>query len=176
MGVWINTYSLEELTSTKLRALYSRLKGRDIYDLYFISGLYLDKPILRKLVLYYFYRSGKVFDPKLFFKNIKEKFKSKMYVDDVSGFVRADIKFSLDASVEKVLSNYDFLSDLDERDENFISLSKRLLDKPVSKERMEVISKIKHPIIYLFGDDARLSERARRLGIEESRIFLKPKK
>ncbi len=93
-GAGINTYALEELTATKLRALYSRLKGRDIYDLYFISHKNLNKVVLRKLVLYYFYMSGKVFNAKLFFKNIKDKFKTKKYVDDVSAFVRSDIEFS----------------------------------------------------------------------------------
>jgi predicted nucleotidyltransferase component of viral defense system len=39
----INTYHLEELTSTKLRALYDRRKGRDIYDLYRITGFDLNR-------------------------------------------------------------------------------------------------------------------------------------
>jgi len=30
----ITTYKLEELLGTKLRALYQRKKGRDLYDLY----------------------------------------------------------------------------------------------------------------------------------------------
>jgi predicted nucleotidyltransferase component of viral defense system len=35
----IYTYTVEELIATKLRALYDRLKGRDIYDLYYLSSL-----------------------------------------------------------------------------------------------------------------------------------------
>jgi predicted nucleotidyltransferase component of viral defense system len=171
-GVGINTYCLEELTATKLRALYSRLKGRDIYDLYFISNLDLNRLVLRKLVLYYFYRSGKVFDPKLFFKNIRGKFKSRKYVDDVSGFVRSDIKFSMESAVKKVSLYYHFLSDLDESDENFIALSRKLLGKQVSKEKLKVISKIKHPLLYLFGGTADISENARSAGVEDIRVFL----
>ena len=38
----INTYTIEELIATKLRALYDRLKGRDIYDLYFLSSFDFD--------------------------------------------------------------------------------------------------------------------------------------
>jgi len=36
----ILTYSLEELLGTKLRALYQRKKGRDLYDLWVVSKTY----------------------------------------------------------------------------------------------------------------------------------------
>ncbi|MEA3376787.1 MAG: nucleotidyl transferase AbiEii/AbiGii toxin family protein [Chloroflexota bacterium] len=52
--VRVNTYHLEELTSTKLRALYDRRSGRDIYDLFHITNLDLNRPAVRKMVLYYF--------------------------------------------------------------------------------------------------------------------------
>ncbi|ODS39269.1 MAG: hypothetical protein A7316_06040 [Candidatus Altiarchaeales archaeon WOR_SM1_86-2] len=175
-GVGINTYSLEELTATKLRALYSRIKGRDVYDLYFISDLDLNEVILRKLVLYYFHRSGKVFDPKLFFKNIREKFKSKKYFDDVSGFIRSDVEFSIGGALKKILSNYRFLGDLDERDENFIALSRKLLGKSISKGKLKAVSEIKHPLSYLFGEDADISEKAKSADMEDIKVFLKVKK
>jgi len=170
-GINVNTYRLEELTATKLRALHSRLKGRDIYDLYFISNLDMDMELLRKLVIYYFYRAGKIFNPTLFFKNIREKFRSEKYVDDVSGFVRPDIEFSINDAVKKVLSHYSFLGRLDERDENFIALSRKLLGKSVSKDRLRIISEIKHPLTYLFGPDAVISNEARGMGVEDIRVF-----
>ena len=34
----IITYRLEELMATKLRALYQRRKGRDLFDLWFVCG------------------------------------------------------------------------------------------------------------------------------------------
>lgn len=44
----LTTYSLEELLGTKLRALYQRSKGRDLYDLYIALTTYpqIDKKIL----------------------------------------------------------------------------------------------------------------------------------
>jgi len=129
----INTYSIEELIATKLRALYDRLKGRDIYDLYFLSSLDFDKILVRKLVLYYFYRSKKIFNPKLFFKNIKDKFMLKTYIDDVSTFIRADIPFSIDKGAERLLSSYSFLREFDDEDNDFIILARHLLGKPVKK-------------------------------------------
>ena len=67
------SYTLEELTSTKLRALLERFKGRDIYDLYFISQLKPDSTVVRKMFLYYFYRSRKVFNPKVHYKAHRRK-------------------------------------------------------------------------------------------------------
>lgn len=171
-GVKINTYRLEELTATKLRALHSRLKGRDIYDLYFVSKIDMNTELMRKLVIYYFYRAGKIFNSKLFFRNIKEKFRSKKYVDDVSGFVRPDIKFSIKDAVKTVLSHYSFLSKLDERDKNFIALSRKLLGKAVSKDKLKIISEIKYPISYLFGPSAVISNEAKCMGIEDIRVFI----
>ncbi len=169
--VKVNTYKLEELTATKLRALHSRLKGRDIYDLYFISNLDMDTELLRKLVIYYFHRSGKIFNPKLFFKNIQEKFRSKKYVDDVSGFVIPNIEFSMEEGVRRVISHYSFLSRLDERDENFIALSRKLLSKDVSKDRLKIISGIKYPIPYLFGSDAAITDEAKNMDVKNIEIF-----
>lgn len=34
---WISTYALDELLGTKLRALYQRKKGRDLFDLWWAS-------------------------------------------------------------------------------------------------------------------------------------------
>ncbi|MFZ2359509.1 MAG: nucleotidyl transferase AbiEii/AbiGii toxin family protein [Anaerolineae bacterium] len=66
----INTYRLEELTATKLRALYGRRKGRDIYDLAQIGAFDLDERALRKLTLYYFYRARMIFHYSAFRANI----------------------------------------------------------------------------------------------------------
>lgn len=38
----VTTYSLEELIGTKLRALYRRRKGRDLYDLWVVLNTYPD--------------------------------------------------------------------------------------------------------------------------------------
>jgi len=172
---WVSTYEPEELIATKLRALYSRLKGRDIYDLYFASDLELDEVILRKLVIYYFYRSKKIFTPGLLFKNIREKFESRKYVDDVSGFIRSDMEFPMRDAVMRVTSHYSFLSELDERDNNFLALAKRLLNKPVAKSQLRIISEIKHPLLYLFGPDAKISHDANNATIKDIKVFIQPK-
>lgn len=166
----VATYSIEELAATKIRALYDRLKGRDIYDLYHVSKLNPDKVILRKLVLYYFYRTRKIFNPKIFFKNIESKFRSKKFVDDVSGFVITE--FSLTKAIEEVIPYYSFLRELDDRDENFLSLARFLLKKAVAKEKLKIIRRIKHPLAYLFSG-IEISEFARKAIVEDIKVFLK---
>ena len=169
----INTYAVEEIMATKLRALYDRLKGRDVYDLYFLSSFDFDKTIVRKLVLYYFYRSKKIFTPNLFFKSIKDKFISKKYVDDVSGFVKADTKFSMEKGVMEILSFFPFLSHFDDRDVVFLMLAKYLLGKKIKEEKVRELSKIKFPLRYLFADDKRLSKYTLNAEVKDLKMFIK---
>ena len=166
----VATYAIEELAATKVRALYDRLKGRDIYDLYHISKLAPDRIALRKLVLYYFYRTGRIFNPKLFFKNVEDKFKSRKFVDDVSGFVRTG--FSLPEAAGEVISYLRFLQELNERDCDFLALAGFLLKKNVAKEKLKIVREIKHPLAHLFGD-IKISDFAGKATVEDIRVFLK---
>jgi predicted nucleotidyltransferase component of viral defense system len=84
----INTYHLEELTSTKLRALYDRRKGRDIYDLFRIADHDLNQAAVRKMVMYYFYRANKVFDYPSFVSNIELKIAERGFRDDIRSLIR----------------------------------------------------------------------------------------
>lgn len=173
----ISTYQLEELTATKLRALFERLKGRDIYDLYFVSEL---KPrpeaiSTRKLFLYYFYRSKKVFNPKVYFRNLDEKYKSGRYIDDVSKFVKPTVQFSFKAATEHVISYYSFLEELDERDEDFLALARLLLGGQIAKKRLPEIKKIKHPLKHLFKN-LEISEAAKEIVTDQIRLYSKKKK
>ena len=170
----IYTYAVEELIATKLRALYERLKGRDIYDLYYLSSLSFDKSHVRKLVLYYFYRSKKIFNPKLFFKNISNKFTSGKYIDDVSTFIRADVPFSIDEGIKKMLSSYNFLYDFDSRDNDFLVLAKQLLGKPLKKKYIEKILEIEYPLRHLFANNSNLSKEA--LNTRQENIMMKNQK
>lgn len=170
----ITTYQLEELASTKVRALYDRLTGRDIYDIYQVSSFDLDLRALRKMVLYYFYRSKKIFNPKLFFRNLETKFNSGRLIDDISSFIRSDIRFSLERAVEDVTSFCSFLWELDERDEIFLALAGDLLGKEVSKKKLAIASAIEHPLSYLF-DDIAVTDHARKATVDDIRVFLRRK-
>jgi len=166
----VSTYQLEELTATKLRALYGRLKGRDVYDLYHISSKELNKVLVRKLLLYYLYRERIIFEPKKFFESIKRKFKAKDYVDDLSYFIRATESFSMQKYIRRIIAFYSCLRELDKRDSDFILLARYLLGRNIAKEIMGKIKSIEYPLRELFGK-IRISAQARNMRVDDIRIW-----
>lgn len=173
--IWVNTYKLDELVSTKLRAFHERLSGRDLYDLYFISKLnILDQTAVRKMLIYYLFRSRKVFNPKTFFRRVEEASENNGIEDDVSGYVRNDIPFSMPAAASEVLSYCSFLKEIDLQDELFISLTKHLLIKQAfPKEHIDLIRKIDYPFRFLFRETEsrnKLSEEAWNIKTDDIRL------
>jgi len=168
------TYTLEELTATKLRALLERFKGRDIYDLYFISQLKPDPTVTRKMFLYYFYRSGKVFNPKVHYKNLTKRYESGNYIDDVSAFVKPTVTFDLAKAAQKVISQYSFLNELDLQDEDFLKLAGMLLGKKVVKKSFARLQKVDKPLKLLF-DAISISQEALEISTNEVKLFRKNK-
>jgi predicted nucleotidyltransferase component of viral defense system len=129
----VNTYHLEELTSTKLRALYDRRKGRDIYDLFRIADLELNQAAVRKMVLYYYYRAYKVFHYPTFVSNVELKMAERGFRDDVRALIRHGTELDWETACQQVLARFEFLGDLDDRDQLFLDLAKFLLGKPYPK-------------------------------------------
>lgn len=170
----ITTYTLEELTSTKLRALMERCKGRDIYDLYFIYKLKPNPTIIRKMFLYYFYRSCKVFNPKIHYQNLTKRYESGSYVDYVSAFVKPTVTFNLSTAAKEVISLCSFLNDFDSQDKDFLKLAGMLLGRKVPKESLSRLQKIEKPIALLF-DGIDISQEASAISIDEIRLFRKHK-
>jgi len=79
----IRTYSLEELMATKLRALYQREKGRDLYDLWMaITKLSVDCKKLLGAFKYYNERQKTKISRAEFEKNLNEKMASKDFLND----------------------------------------------------------------------------------------------
>jgi predicted nucleotidyltransferase component of viral defense system len=172
-GAKITTYRLEELTATKIRALYDRLKGRDIYDLWSISHMpSIDKTATRKLFLYYFYRGRKVFNPKLFSGRLEKSVRENMIGDDVSGYVRPNVGFGLRDDAREVLNWLGFLNQLDEADRDFILLARILLGKgAIPKEKRSEVNAITYPLIHLFGGKQEITEEARQSKVSDIKLF-----
>jgi len=147
----VSTYHLEELTSTKLRALYDRRKGRDIYDLFRIAGLDLNQVAVRKMVLYYFYRAHKVFHYPTFVRNVELKIAEHGFRDDVRSLIRRGTELDWEAACQRVLAHFSFLGDLDERDHLFLDLAKVLLGKPYPRAREAMLREIEHPLACLMA-------------------------
>ena len=95
----ITTYRLEELLGTKLRALYQRRKGRDLYDLYkaLIQVPELDKQAI--LHCYQKYMEFVVNQPpskKQFIQNMEEKMRDAEFLGDTAALIRPDEKYNQD--------------------------------------------------------------------------------
>ncbi len=145
----VNTYHLEELTGTKRRALYDRRKGRDVYDLFRIADLDLNQTAVRKMVLYHFYRAYKVFHYPTFVSNVELKVAERGFRDDVRALIRHGTELDWEIACQQVLARFEFLGDLDDRDQLFLDLAKFLLGKPYPRAREATLHEIEHPLAWL---------------------------
>lgn len=169
--VTVNTYRLEELTSTKLRALYGRRKGRDIYDLFRIADHELNHAAVRKMVLYYFYRAYQIFHYSTFVANVEQKIAKRSFRDDVRGLIRTGTSLDWPAACERVLDYYVFLDEMDDRDWLFMDLAKSLLRKPSPDASVEIIQDVEHPLAWLM-EGVPISKEAAGKTVEDIQVHL----
>jgi predicted nucleotidyltransferase component of viral defense system len=99
----ITTYRLEELLGTKLRALYQRRKGRDLYDMHkaLTEQPQLDKEALLKC--YQEYMKFVVDNPpsqKLYLQNMEAKMKDAEFIGDIAGLIRPTEQYDQLAAYE----------------------------------------------------------------------------
>jgi predicted nucleotidyltransferase component of viral defense system len=101
--VEIRTYSINELLGTKLRALYQRSKGRDLFDLDY-SRLNMDldlKKIIKCFKEYTTFSTAKrPPSKKEFLMNIEEKEKDPYFTGDMEALLRPEIKYNQEAAFE----------------------------------------------------------------------------
>ncbi len=92
----INTYKLEELLGTKLRALYQRRKGRDLFDLFWAlkqNNVNLNQ-VLECYQKYMNFVVDKVPTQKQFLVNMEEKMQDNEFLSDMRDIIRPDIEYS----------------------------------------------------------------------------------
>ena len=91
----VNTYFLEELLATKLRALYQRKKGRDLFDLWY--GLTKGKAEPEKVVeafRRYLKSQGLRITREQLQRNVLLKIKDRNFLIDTQPLLRPDISYS----------------------------------------------------------------------------------
>lgn len=98
----IRTYSINELLGTKLRALYQRSKGRDLFDLdYSRLHLGLDHDaIIHCFKEYTAFSVGKTPSQKEFLLNMEEKENDPNFTGDMEALLRPEIKYDQEAAFE----------------------------------------------------------------------------
>jgi predicted nucleotidyltransferase component of viral defense system len=102
----ITTYPLEELLSTKYKALYGRKKGRDLFDMYWAlrhCELDVDK-LLYCCREHYKFAELKYPTDKQFLLNMEEKLSDDEYVNDIFSVIRSDIDYNPHKAWESVKS------------------------------------------------------------------------
>jgi len=99
----MTTYELDELMGTKLRALYQRRKGRDLFDLWLVLNRQLINPtkVLDSFRLYSEHEGLKI-TRALFEKNLEEKCKHFDFTSDMSALLTADTKWNFNFALEEV--------------------------------------------------------------------------
>lgn len=103
----INTYQVEELLGTKLRALYQRRKGRDLFDLdAAVTKLEIDTDKLIQCYKEYINFSDGV-NPtnKMFVANMEEKIQDNEFRNDIFTILRPDVEYDNDTAYKKVTEN-----------------------------------------------------------------------
>lgn len=101
--VMIRTYNINELLGTKLRALYQRSKGRDLFDLdYARLHLNLDLDQIIHCFKEYTSFSGGKNPPgkRVFLQNIEEKERDPHFSGDMEALLRPEIEFNQEAAFE----------------------------------------------------------------------------
>ena len=103
---FIKTYSLEELMGTKLRALYQRRKGRDLFDLWYV----FNKTVINvNQVVNIFHKynqyNGEKITKKSFIENVKEKHNNTDFRKDINALLPPSITYDFETAYEYVLQN-----------------------------------------------------------------------
>jgi predicted nucleotidyltransferase component of viral defense system len=97
----IKTYSIEELLGTKLRALYQRNKGRDLFDLWYAyTKLEIDASKIIECFHRYLKNDELSISSREFILNMEQKIKDKDFHGDVVGLLRSGIDYDTNKAWE----------------------------------------------------------------------------
>ena len=100
----VTVYKIEELLGSKLKALYGRKKGRDLFDLYWaFTHLNID---VEKLLFcnkkYYENAEQKQPTNRQFLRNMEEKLNDVEFTNDIFSVIKPDIEYDNATAWEKV--------------------------------------------------------------------------
>src|SRR5699024_4799763 len=90
----VPTYGLDELLATKLRALYQRKKGRDLFDLWYAlnnANVNIEKVI--EAFHHYMSEEGNTVTQKEFLENMDKKIEDLDFIGDMNGLLRSGITY-----------------------------------------------------------------------------------
>ena len=99
----VTTFEIDELLGTKLRALYQRRKGRDLFDLWLgISRGLLDPQRVVACFGEYMRREGHSVSRAQFEQNLHDKESDPAFLEDIKPLLRADVHYEAAAAIKQV--------------------------------------------------------------------------
>ena len=102
------TYTMDELIGSKIRALYQRKKGRDLFDIYYAhknNCLDIGKTLLcyRKLMEH---SVGYVPSTKQYLENLSEKLNDSAFCADMKPLLRPSMEYNIHEAYEEFRKHY----------------------------------------------------------------------
>ncbi len=102
----ISTYGIDELLGTKLRALYQRKKGRDLFDLWHAaSALKVSAETVVECFLRYLEHEGHSVSRAEFEMNLFEKLRDRRFLDDMAPLLTTGTNWDYRAAALYVLQS-----------------------------------------------------------------------
>ena len=102
----IITYEIDELMATKLKALYQRRKGRDLFDIWHVTKndlINLDKAF--EIFAMYCAKDSVYFSRDEFLKNLKLKSEHQEFQSDMNALLAPGLKWNFKEAYEFVVDN-----------------------------------------------------------------------
>jgi predicted nucleotidyltransferase component of viral defense system len=100
----VTTFEIEELLGTKLRALFQRRKGRDLFDLCVALEAGIDPAAVVEIFRAYMTRDGRHVTRALFEENLAGKTNHPAFTEDVERLLPPGVTFDVAAGAERIES------------------------------------------------------------------------
>lgn len=99
----ITTFTLEELLATKLRALYQRRKGRDLFDFWYANTkATININTVISIFGEYLNREKLTVDSQTLIRNVNHKLTNPEFVGDISALINPKIDFDIQEAWDEV--------------------------------------------------------------------------
>lgn len=101
----VTTFELEELLASKLRALYQRRKGRDLFDLWYVNEKTdIDTDKILAAFPAYIQDTSKRITSKIFLQNLRQKRTNKLFLEDIGPLLNPSIEYEQEKAFDWIAS------------------------------------------------------------------------
>ena len=96
------------MLATKLRALYQRKKGRDLFDLWFALENFHDVDSNAVVAMFqtYLFRGGEQIARTMFEQNVLAKSKQESFRNDIVPLIRTGVDWDFDVALAVVMESF----------------------------------------------------------------------